>query len=106
APPCCLQESAMNALLDARGLKKYFPLPRKSLFSQRPHLHAVDGVDLTIQPGEAVGLVGESGCGKSTLSRLVSRLLDLTEGELLLGGREISRLSAAEFARSKERRAV
>lgn len=96
----------MTALLEARGLRKYFPIARKGLFGPSLELRAVDGVDLIIQPGEAVGLVGESGCGKSTLSRLVSRLLDPTDGYLLLNGREISGVKAAEFARTRERRDI
>lgn len=96
----------MTALLEARNLKKHFSLAPKWPFSEPPKLHAVDGVDLVIEPGEAVGLVGESGCGKSTLSRLVSRLLDPTEGELLLEGRDIGRLTTARFARSELRRLI
>ncbi len=96
----------MKALLEAHGLKKYFPVGRTGLFGRQIYLHAVDGVDLTIQPGEAVGLVGESGCGKSTLSRIVSRLLDPTEGELLLDGKEISHRTASDFARDPARRAI
>jgi len=93
-------------LLQAIGLQKHFALGPKRLFAKSPMLHAVDGVDLTIAPGEAVGLVGESGCGKSTLARLVSRLLDPTSGELLLEGREISNQTTAEFARSDQRRMI
>ncbi|MDP3342440.1 ABC transporter ATP-binding protein [Frigidibacter sp.] len=93
-------------LLQAIGLQKHFALGPKRPFGKPLKLHAVDGVDLTIAPGEAVGLVGESGCGKSTLARLVSRLLDPTSGELLLEGREISNQTTAEFARSDRRRMI
>ena len=61
-------------LLLVQGLRKHFDLPRDGLFGSRRVLQAVDGVDLTVQRGETVGLVGESGCGKSTLARLVTRL--------------------------------
>ncbi len=96
----------MTALLEARGLTKYYPLRRPGPFAPRQQLRAVDGVDLTIVPGEAVGLVGESGCGKSTLARLVCRLLDPTAGTLRLNGTEISTLSASAFARSAARRQI
>src|SRR5690625_4321928 len=96
----------MSVLLEARGLKKHFPLARKSPFSPRLRLHAVDGVDLQIRAGEAVGVVGESGCGKSTLARLVSRLLDPSAGEIFLNGMDIGRVKAARFARSPHRRKI
>ena len=54
-------------------------------------------------PGETVGLVGESGCGKSTLVRLVTRLLDLTEGSIRFAGGELGTIPARRFARLKER---
>ncbi len=50
-------------------------------------VHALDRVDLAVRPGEVLGLVGESGCGKSTLGRIVSRILEPTEGERLWKGR-------------------
>jgi peptide/nickel transport system ATP-binding protein len=58
-------------------------------------LHAVDGVSLTLQPGETLGIVGESGCGKSTLARLALKLLPVTRGHIALLGREITRLDEA-----------
>ncbi|MFO1283457.1 MAG: ABC transporter ATP-binding protein [Burkholderiales bacterium] len=59
-------------------------------------VHAVDRVDLAIEPGEVVGLVGESGCGKSTLGRLAVGLLSPTEGERRWRGEPIDRLPAAQ----------
>jgi oligopeptide/dipeptide ABC transporter ATP-binding protein len=96
----------MTILLEACALKKHFKLSGDTPLSRKQWLHAVDGVDLRIHAGEAVGLVGESGCGKSTLARLISRLIDPTSGDLVLDGREISAVDAAKFARSPERRHI
>ena len=87
-------------VLHARGLRKTYALPG------RRRLCAVDGVDLTIRPGEAVGLVGKSGCGKSTLARLISRLIEPDEGEMWLDGVPIHDMRPGAFASSAQRRLI
>ena len=81
-------------LLDARKLNKRYPVGGKR---KRAMLHAVEAVDLAIQPGECVGLVGESGCGKSTLVRLLARLIDPTSGSILLDGEDTTSVSQSRF---------
>ena len=72
----------MTALLTITNLKKHFPI-RKGFFGRQVGaVRALDGVNLTIEAGETLGLVGESGCGKSTLGRVVLRLLPATEGQV------------------------
>ncbi|TMK18740.1 MAG: ATP-binding cassette domain-containing protein, partial [Actinobacteria bacterium] len=60
-------------------------------------VHAVDGVDLEVYPGETVGLVGETGCGKSTTARLITKLMDATEGNVYFDGQDITRLSRKDM---------
>ncbi len=100
----------MTPVLDLRGLHKAFPLPRARRWTlRRPPpsaLVAVDGVNLSIMPGEALGLVGESGCGKSTLARLASRLLEPDGGEIIVDGVPVHGIPANRFATSDARRQV
>jgi oligopeptide/dipeptide ABC transporter ATP-binding protein len=83
----------MAALLEALGLKKHYHVEAGGFFRRtKTALRAVDGVDLTIEPGETLGLVGESGCGKSTLGRLLIRLIPATAGQVVFDGQEITSL--------------
>jgi oligopeptide transport system ATP-binding protein len=85
------------SLLEIRNLKKHFPVG-EGLFSRgKGAVKAVDGVDLTINEGETLGLVGESGCGKSTLGRAILRLIEPTGGEVIFHGKNLLALSQREL---------
>lgn len=77
-----------NNLLEVRNLKKYFPVYAGLLRHVVDHIRAVDGIDLTIKPGEVLGLVGESGSGKSTAARAAIRLIEPTAGEVYYQGED------------------
>ena len=77
-------------ILEVKHLKKYFK-------TSRGMLHAVDDINFTLERGKTLGLVGESGCGKSTTGRVILRLLEPTDGEIIFEGKDISKLSKSEM---------
>ena len=85
-------------LLEVRGLYKAFPVGG-NWFKRPKLLRAVDGVDLHVDVGETLGIVGESGCGKSTVARLLLRLIEADAGSIRFEGVEMTELSARRTAR-------
>jgi len=89
------------SLLEIRDLKKYFPVGDGLFSRKKGNVKAVDGVNLTINEGETLGLVGESGCGKSTLGRTILRLIEPTSGEVIFQGKNLLGLSARELRETR-----
>lgn len=85
-----------DALLEVKRLKKYFLITR-GWRKEKTFIRAVDGVDLSIRRGETLGLVGESGCGKTTVGRLILRLIEPTEGDILFEGQNLIHLGKKEI---------
>ena len=80
----------MSILLETKHLKKHFEVPNGTL-------HAVDDVNIAIEQGSTLGVVGESGCGKSTLGKTIMKLTQPTSGEIWFDGVNIAPLSVREF---------
>ena len=83
-------------IIEVKNLKKYFTVPAGLN-------HAVDDVSFTIEKGKTLGVVGESGCGKSTLGRTIIRLLEATDGQVLLDGEDITHVQGGALRRIHER---
>jgi len=90
--------AGQTPLVAVSGVKKYFPITRGIVFQKRVgNVHAVDGIDLEVFPGETVGLVGETGCGKSTLARVITKLHEPTEGTLRFDGEDYTHYSRRQM---------
>jgi peptide/nickel transport system ATP-binding protein len=88
----------MTALIETKDLQRTF-LVSAGLFKPRQTLHAVNGVDLSVQRKDVLGIVGESGCGKSTLARMLLGLTPPSRGSVLIDGQDISKIDRRDLAR-------
>ncbi|WP_312700955.1 oligopeptide/dipeptide ABC transporter ATP-binding protein [Sedimentibacter sp.] len=79
-----------DTILEVKDLKKYFK-------TKRGMLHAVDGINFSLERGKTLGLVGESGCGKSTVGRTILRLIEPTAGEIIFEGKDIKKLNQTKL---------
>jgi peptide/nickel transport system ATP-binding protein len=97
-----VDESA-KPLLEVVDLKVYFPV-RRGIFSRvHDHVRAVDGISFRVYRGQTLGLVGESGCGKTTAGRAILRLIEPTEGQIVLDGVDVRKLGAGDLRKMRSR---
>lgn len=94
-----MSNQVKTPLIETIDLKKYFKV-------KKGFLHAVDGINMKIMPGETFGVVGESGCGKSTLGRTLIRLYEPTGGKILYNGRDMAELKGEELKKTQREMAM
>ena len=85
-----------ETVLEVRGLKKTYR-SHSGLFGKVRVVPAVDDISFTLRRGETLGVVGESGSGKSSMGKVLMKLIEADEGQILLGGRDIRPMDEAEF---------
>ncbi|MBT2642698.1 dipeptide ABC transporter ATP-binding protein [Bacillus sp. ISL-41] len=90
-------KNSPETLLELQDLKKHFPIKAGLLQKTVGHIKAVDGINLKVNKGETLGIVGESGCGKSTVGRTIIRLYEPTDGKIIFNGQDISHLSEGDL---------
>jgi peptide/nickel transport system ATP-binding protein len=88
-----------QTILEVKNLKKYYPLRSMVIGRRRQYVKAVDDVSFSIRRGTTMGLVGESGCGKTTVGRTILRLHEMTGGEVIFDGKDLSKLRSGELRR-------
>ena len=89
-------------MLSVRDLVKHFPVREyKGVLPITLQTRAVDGISFDVRAGQTLGLVGESGCGKTTTGRLITRLLEPNEGQIIFAGTDISHLRERDLRRHR-----
>lgn len=89
-------------ILEAKNIKKHFPIRKGLLMREVGSVKAVDDVSLTVRKGETLGLVGESGCGKSTLGRTLIRLYEPTGGAITFDGQDFLNMKSGELRKKRK----
>ncbi len=100
-----MTSTSHTPLLQLESLHKAYPL-KKSFLRPQKYLHAVNNINLSINPGGTMGLVGESGCGKSTVASLILRLLKPDSGRILFKGQDISSINRKQAIQQAKIQAV
>ncbi len=91
-----------DVLMEVRNLKKHFPISGGGIISRTiGHVKAVDGVSFSIRRGETMGLVGESGCGKTTMGKVILRLQEATDGQVIFEGKNVFDLNREEMRKTR-----
>ncbi len=94
-------ENMNDDILIVSNLKKYYPVSKFALGKNRAYVKAVDDVSFKIKRGTTMGLVGESGCGKTTVGRTILRLHEVTGGQVIFDGKDLSKVPKKDLRKMR-----